>query len=90
MNTVKINVNTDIETKSKVEAILDELGLNMTTAINIYLKKILAEGGIPFDLTTRMTNAVTIAAQEEGDRLLADPARKTYKSIEELKAAMDL
>lgn len=88
--TVKLSVNTDAETKKQVEAILEELGLNMTTAINIYLKKILAEGGIPFELITHTPNAVTIAALEEGDRILADPSRKTYKSIEELKAAMDL
>lgn len=52
MATVKINICTDEKTKEQAEVILTELGLNMTAAMNMYLKKIIAEGGIPFELKT--------------------------------------
>lgn len=53
MSTVKINVCVDEKTKAAVEAILDEMGLTMTAAINVYLKRILIEQGIPFELNIR-------------------------------------
>ena len=53
MATAKINVCVDEETKKEVEVLLERMGLNMTAAINIYLKRILMEEAIPFDLTDR-------------------------------------
>lgn len=53
MNTVKINVCTDAETKAEAESLLAEMGLTMSAAINMYLKKIILEGGIPFEVTTK-------------------------------------
>lgn len=86
--TVKINVNTDSQTKQAAEILFENLGLNMTTAINIFLKKALQYKGIPFDVCMEIPNETTIAAFEEGEKILADPNRKTYKSVEELRAAL--
>ena len=38
---------------------LEDLGLDMTTAIKIFLKKCLQEGGIPFDVRQSKAEAVT-------------------------------
>jgi len=43
-----ITVNVDKETKEKANKIFNDLGLNMSTAINIYLKACIKENGIPF------------------------------------------
>ena len=48
------------------EKIFEELGLNMTTAINIFLRQTIRENGIPFELTLNTPNRVTMAAIEEG------------------------
>ncbi len=89
MAMAKINVNTDEETKRAAESLFSELGLNMTTAINIFLKKALQYRGIPFDVCIEIPNDVTRAALEEGDRILADHSRKRYKSVAELKKALE-
>lgn len=89
MATAKININTDVETKQEAEKIFNALGLNMTTAINVFLKKTIQYKGIPFDLTVETPNEVTLAAFDEGERILNDPERKTYKSIDDLRAALD-
>lgn len=86
--TAKININTDPETKQAAELIFEALGMNMTTAINIFLKKSIQYRGIPFDVCIEIPNEVTLAALAEGDRILADPNRVSYKSVEELKAAL--
>lgn len=47
----QINVKIDDEVKRRAELILDDIGLSMSAAINIYLKKIAREGRIPFELS---------------------------------------
>ena len=48
MDNIKFSVTVDKETKEEVEKILKIIGIDMSTAINIYLKKIVHVGGIPF------------------------------------------
>ena len=88
MSTVKINVCTDAATKAEVERLLADMGLTMTAAINMYLKRILLEGGIPFDVTTRVPNSVTAEAINEGRRIARDKSVPGYNSVAELRAAM--
>lgn len=84
MATAKINVCTDETTKQEVEGILADMGLTMTAAINIYLKRIQMEGGIPFALTSRVPNPITVAAMNEYDEMIKNPsAYKRYKSIDD-------
>lgn len=87
--TVKINVNTDPKTKQEAEKIFEAIGMNMTTAINVFLKKAIQYKGIPFDVCAEIPNEVTIAALEEGDKIIADPNRVSYKNVSELRAALD-
>lgn len=90
MESTNLNIRTDKNVKAAAERIFEELGLNMTTAINIFLRQTIRENGIPFDLKLDVPNETTAAAIEEGRRLAYDKNAKGYKSIEELKAALDL
>lgn len=45
-----INIRVDEDVKKKAEQLFEELGMNMTTAINVFLKKSIAFGGIPFEV----------------------------------------
>lgn len=45
-----MQANVDPNLAIKAESIFDQIGINTTTAINIFLKKVVATGGIPFDL----------------------------------------
>ncbi|MEE8824423.1 RelB antitoxin [Lentilactobacillus sunkii] len=47
---VSISVKTSLSDKKKAAEIFDSLGLNLSTAINIFIKKSIAEGGLPFDV----------------------------------------
>ena len=46
----QINVNIDNNLKVSSENIFNELGLSVSDAIRIFLKKVVSENGIPFDL----------------------------------------
>ena len=90
MEYTNLNIRTSKETKAAAEKIFEELGINTTTAFNIFLKAVIRENGLPFDMRVESPNAETIAAIEEGRKIAHDPNVKGYSSIEELKAALGL
>ena len=52
MSKVSTNISIDAETKANAQIMLAELGLDLSTAVNIFLKQMLYEGGIPFATTS--------------------------------------
>ena len=89
MSTVNLNIRTDKEIKEKAENIFQELGLNMTTAINIFLRTSIRENGIPFDLKIDTVNDETKLAIEEGRKIAGDKTIEGYVSIEEWRKALE-
>ena len=89
MNT-NINIRTDKAVKDAAERIFSDLGMNMTTAINIFLRRTIRDNGIPFEMKLNEPNEETLAAFEEGEKLLADKSRTRYNNMDDLKAALEL
>ena len=52
ISTARISVNVDEELKQKAQRILDEMGLDLTTAIDTFLRTVVREGRIPYELRT--------------------------------------
>ena len=52
MNKVSINVKVNSNEKKEAEEILENLGISMSTAINMYIIQIAKQRKIPFDITT--------------------------------------
>ena len=84
-----ISIRTDTETKRQAEELFNELGLNMSTAFNMFMKQALRERRIPFTVGEPYPNAATIAAIEEGRRLAQDPNTPRIKSMEEFDAFLE-
>ena len=83
--TSSLNVNVNAETKKEASKVLDELGLNMTTAINIYLKQIVKHNGIPFEDKNRVHNNKLKKALKETDKIIKGKVNsKAYSSAEDL------
>jgi DNA-damage-inducible protein J len=49
----QVNIRIDDDLKEQADLIFGELGLNMTTAFNIFVRQTVREGGIPFAVTTK-------------------------------------
>lgn len=88
--TTNLNIKTDRSVKEKAEQIFSDLGLNMTTAVNMFLRATIRENGIPFDLKVEKPNRTTVSAIEEGRRIAEDPSVKGYKDMAELREALDV
>ncbi|MBW9212913.1 MULTISPECIES: type II toxin-antitoxin system RelB/DinJ family antitoxin [Terrabacteria group] len=89
MATTNLNIRIDKEVKDQAEVIFSELGLNMTTAINIFLRATIRENGIPFNLKLEIPNNTTIKAIEEGRNIARDSSVKGYSNIDDLREALE-
>ncbi|MEE0913432.1 MAG: type II toxin-antitoxin system RelB/DinJ family antitoxin [Ruminococcus sp.] len=90
METANLNIRTDKEVKQAAEKIFEALGLNMTTAVNMFLRQTIRENGIPFELKLNTPNHITASAIEEGRRIAYDKSVKGYNDIDELRKALDV
>ena len=52
-NTTNFSVRMDSDIKKQCEILYGELGVNLTTAINVFLRQSLRAGGFPFDVPTK-------------------------------------
>ena len=82
--TITISIRLDMKIKKDVEVLFSELGLNMTSAINIYLRRCLMEKKIPFEIGLRRPNAETKEAIEEVEAMIRGEIPKRTMSIEEV------
>ena len=82
-NTTNFSVRMDSDVKKQSEALFGELGMNLTTAINVFLRQSIRVGGFPFDVNIHVPNAVTMAAMQEAERIARDPNVKRYSDVEE-------
>lgn len=57
--------------------------MNLTTAINVFLRQSLRAGGFPFEVKLEQPNRETIAAMLEAKRIAHDPGVKRYTDVEE-------
>ena len=85
MAKVSTNITIDEVTKKKAQALLADFGMDLSTAVNIFLKQMVYEGSFPFLITRETPNAVTIAAMEETREMEKHPERyKRYRTAEEM------
>ena len=78
VNTTSFNICVDSDILKQCEAMYGELGIDLNTAINVFLYRSLCVGGFPFDL-----NKETMAAMLEAERSVYDPFVKRYSDVEE-------
>ncbi len=78
-----INIRIDAEKKAKAQELFSSLGMDMSTAINLFIQQALDFNGIPFVI--RKYNAETEAAFAEVEEMKKHPEQyKGYTDIDEL------
>ena len=84
-NVTSVSFRINSELKQQADALFQALGLNMTTAFNMFLTQSVREGRIPFESTINVPNSDTIAAMIEAIQLENDPKTKKYDVEDALK-----
>ena len=82
-----INIRTDADIKASAERLFEALGLTMSTAVNIFLRQAIRQGGLPFEVKLDIPNETTAAAIREGRSLMQDKDARGYKNMDDLRAA---
>ena len=74
-NDTRVTIRVDRDLKERAETLLERMGLNMSTAVNIFLRKTVDESAIPFPVSVKaagigyttadVTDAFTAAVRDE-------------------------
>ncbi|MCL1873331.1 MAG: type II toxin-antitoxin system RelB/DinJ family antitoxin [Clostridiales bacterium] len=64
-DTVNLSIRMERNLKEQAETLFSELGMNMTTALNIFVRQSVRQGKIPFEISLNRPNAETVDALRE-------------------------
>lgn len=82
--TSNISIRMDAELKSRADALFADLGMNLSTAFNIFVRQALRERRIPFEITLNEPSKETLAAMLEAERIAKDSSVKGYDNVGEM------
>ena len=85
MSTTNMSIRMDTELKKQAEVMFSQMGINMTTAMNMFLRQVVRQGKIPFEIAVDIPNAETLVAIKEMDDIISGKIKtKKYKTTKEL------
>lgn len=88
--TTNLNIRIDRKTKESAESIFDEMGLNMTAAVTMFLRQTVRDRRFPFVVDLNTFGPETLNAIEEGRYIARDSSVQGYSNIEDLKKALEV
>jgi DNA-damage-inducible protein J len=86
MLTVDVRCRIDPKTKEQASEVIEAMGLSVSDAIRLFLKRVAADGSIPFEL--RAPNAKTMAAIQELETPSTRAKLKKYKNLDEMNRGL--
>ena len=85
---VNFSVRVNRQLKAESETLFHSLGMNMTTAIQCFLRQAVITGGLPFEVRLPLSKRENFEAWKEAKEISADPNRKSY-TVEEAFAELE-
>lgn len=89
MATSPTQIRIDSTVKEDANALFSRLGLDMSSAVNMFLRQCVLRGGLPFTVELPKYNQETLEAIEEARKISRDPNIPSYSSVKELFKALD-
>ncbi len=80
MAKIATSISIDAEVKERAIPLLSELGLDLSTAVGMFLRQTIRERAIPFDVSLNVPNSTTIAALEEFEEMRTNPQKYKHYS----------
>ena len=84
MAKIATNISIDADIKPRAQAMLADFGLDLSTAVNMFLRQMLRERAIPFEIRQEeIPNDTTLSAIAEVEEMEKHPElAKTYSSVD--------
>ena len=89
MPTVPTQIRIDRDIKEQAGILFSGLGLDMSSAVNMFLHQCVLRGGIPFSVEMPHYKQSTLAAMDEARKISRDPNVPSYDNMDELKRALE-
>lgn len=84
MATIPTQIRIEETTKKQAVELLEGLGLNLSDAVNMFLKQVVLCNGIPFDVKYPEFKPEVVEAMEEARKISRNPDVKGYSDVDEL------
>lgn len=82
--TTNISIRMDANLKKRADELFADLGLNMTTAMTMFLRQVVRKQAIPFEIARDNPHAQTFAAMKDAMQIVHDAKAKGYNDLDEL------
>lgn len=89
MATIQTQIRIDEDLKRDTAKIFSALGLDMSTAVNMFLRQVSLIKGIPFDVKIPEFKDDVVEAMREAEKITRDSNVKRYKNFSELLSELD-
>ena len=89
MATVPTQIRIDSNVKQQATELFTSLGMDMSGAVNIFLRQCILRGGLPFSVELPKYNKETLDAMNEARSISKDPDVKGYTNMSDLIAALE-
>ena len=76
ITTVPTQIRIDSKVKEQASALFADLGLDMSGAVNIFLRQCILRGGLPFSVELPKYNQETLDAMAEARMISKDPTSR--------------
>lgn len=89
MATVPTQVRIDEDLKKQAVELFNQLGIDMSSAMNIFLRQCVMRGGLPFSVELPQYKPEVIEAMEEAKKISRDPNVRGYTNMDEMFKELD-
>ena len=89
MATTPTQIRIDADIKKQATDLFNNLGLDMSSAVNLFLHQCILRGGLLFRVEMPRYNQHILDAMDEARRISRDPDIKGYTSMDELRKALE-
>ena len=89
MSTTPTQIRIDTTVKEQATILFAELGMDMSSAVNIFLRQCILRGGLPFSVELPNYSQQTLNAMAEARKISRDPDVPGYTNMAELKEALE-
>lgn len=89
ITTTNVTIRMDKDLKTEADNLFEDLGINFSTAINMFIKKCVREDRIPFEISRQKLNEETIDALIEAENIAQENSQEFYTNMRDLMSALE-
>lgn len=82
-----LSIRVDSQLKKEFDYFCQDMGMNMTTALSVFMRQAVRENRIPFEIKGDIPNAETVKAIEETEK--GTGLSKSYSSVDKMMADLN-